>query len=337
MLRKAIALLSGGLDSALAARLILDQDIDVVGIRFLTDFGCGTEDTGCGHDTSGLAKSLGIQIKLCHMGLPYAQMVRNPKHGWGKNMNPCVDCRIMMLKWAKEYMEIDGAGFIVTGEVLGQRPMSQRRQTLKLIDTEAGLKGLVLRPLSAKLLEPTKPEIQGIVERGKLLDIHGRSRRRQYELAAKYRLQGFGQPAGGCLLTDPTYSKRLRDLFIHTQEPLVTQINLLRVGRHFRFNHGCKIIVGRNKAENKTIESLAQHGDYLLELKDYMGPTTLVCGTNVTKEAIQFAVNLTCRYGDVPEYGDVVIKRLIKPGIFAEFSLLGFKIPDDVISAYRIG
>ena len=309
---KAIALLSGGLDSILAVRLILEQGIKVTAIKFMTYFGCDAGESGsCGHDVSGLSKEMGFELKLCHLGQDYINMVRKPKHGWGKNMNPCIDCRGMMLSWAKEYMATAKHNFIITGEVLGQRPMSQQRGNFAMIDKEVGLAGYILRPLSAKLLKPTIPEVEGLVDREKLLDISGRSRKRQYELAAKYGIKDFGQPAGGCLLTDPAYSVRLRDLFKYVPNTSVSDIELLKVGRHFRPNEKCKIIVGRNEQENITIDVLAENGDALLSLKDYMGPTAIIKG-DFCEEEVRIAAALTVRYGDVEgENAEVKIEHKV--------------------------
>lgn len=305
---KAIALLSGGLDSTLAVKLILEQGVHVTAIKFMTYFGCDAGDGGsCGHDSSKLAKELGFELKLCHLGQEYANVVRTPKYGWGKNMNPCIDCRITMLSSAKEYMQIYGGSFLITGEVLGQRPMSQHHQGFDTIDREVGLEGLILRPLSAKLLKPTVPEENGLVDREQLLDISGRSRRRQYELAKRWGITDFGQPAGGCLLTDPEYSEKLRDLFEHSQNPHSTDMLLLQVGRHFRPKGDCKIIVGRNEKENLAIEGYAQDGDTLLYLKDYNGPTALVRG-NFGNAELKIAAGLTIRYGDADKNSEIIVE-----------------------------
>ncbi|MGW8272461.1 MAG: 7-cyano-7-deazaguanine synthase, partial [Thermodesulfovibrionales bacterium] len=255
---KAVALLSGGLDSTLAVLVLLKQGIEVTALTFLTHFGCDITDTSsCSKDPYPAAEKFGFVVKLCHLSDQFLEIVRSPKHGHGKNMNPCVDCRILMLKEAKRFMEMAGADFLVTGEVLGQRPMSQRKDSFPLIDREAGVEELVLRPLSAKLLRPTLPERHGIVDRSQLCAFSGRSRRPQIALAAELGLSDYPPPAGGCLLTDPIYSARLRDLLIHAPSPEIREISLLRLGRHFRAPDGVKIIVGRDERENERIESLA--------------------------------------------------------------------------------
>ncbi|MBI2932933.1 MAG: hypothetical protein HYY16_14915 [Planctomycetes bacterium] len=302
--RKAIALLSGGLDSILSVRLMLDQGIPVTAVRFLTHFGCDPVSSGsCGRDVEPIVKMWGkdgLDVKMSHLGRDYIEMVKNPPHGRGKNMNPCIDCRIMMLSWGRELLDKYDAGFMITGEVLNQRPMSQNRQALQMIDRQLGLTGLILRPLSAKLLEPTLPEIEGVVDRARLLDISGRGRVRQYELARAYGIEEIPQPAGGCLLTDPGYSARLRDLWEHDPDAGATDVNLLRAGRHFRVSPQCKIIVGRDQQENDMLETLASPDDSVLRLSDHVGPVTVVRGEH-DEEAVLRAAALTARYGDVPE------------------------------------
>jgi tRNA U34 2-thiouridine synthase MnmA/TrmU len=227
-------------------------------------------------------------------------MVKDPPHGRGKNMNPCIDCRMMMLSWARELLEKHDAGFMITGEVLNQRPMSQTRETLRLIDRRLGLEGLVVRPLSAKLLAPTQPEIEGVVDRTRLLDISGRGRTRQYEMARAYGIEHIPQPSGGCLLTDPGYSSRLRDLWVHDPDAGSRDINFLRVGRHFRIDSRCKIIVGRNKEENDILEAFASPADTVVRLRDFQGPTTVVRGEH-DEQTVRVAAALTARYGDAPK------------------------------------
>jgi tRNA U34 2-thiouridine synthase MnmA/TrmU len=314
MNRKAVALLSGGLDSMLAVRVILEQGIPVTGIRFITHFGCDPVTSGsCGKDVEPLVKMwghLGFTVRMSHLGQDYIEMVKNPKFGRGKNMNPCVDCRIMMISWAREALEREGAGFLITGEVLNQRPMSQTWERFRQIDKQLGLEGLVVRPLSGRILPATLPEKEGILDRSKLLDISGRGRNRQYALAKHYGITDIPQPSGGCLLTDPGYSARLRDLWDHDPDAGARDINLLRIGRHFRPSDECKVIVGRVEAENHALQTFQGPGDVLVYLKDYQGPMTLVHGPHTPAE-IQFAASLTVRYGDVPDKGpaDVVVTR----------------------------
>jgi tRNA-specific 2-thiouridylase len=254
MNRKAISLISGGLDSTLSTKLVLDQDIEVVGLHFTSPF-CSRRERDRGLQAVKTARELGIRLILQDKGPEYLE-IRHPDHGYGKNMNPCIDCRIFMLRKTQEVMAREGASFVVTGEVLGQRPMSQRRHTMDLIEKESGLEGLILRPLSAKHFRPTVPEEEGTIDRTKLLDIAGRGRTVQYKLADTYHLREFGCPGGGCLLTDPIFAVKLRDLFSHDSGFTGTDLILLNIGRHFRLSPEAKLVVGRDQEENERLQSL---------------------------------------------------------------------------------
>jgi len=248
---KALGLLSGGLDSTLAVKLLIDQGIEVIAFNMITPF-CTCTRKGCKHEAGKVAKQFGIPVKIIGVGEDYIEMIKNPKHGYGSNMNPCIDCRIFMFKKAKTYMEEIGAQFIFTGEVLGQRPMSQHRRAMKMIEKETELQGLILRPLSAKLLSPTIPETQKWVDREKLLDIQGRRRLPQIELAKKIGVKDYPCPGGGCRLTDPQFAKRLKEALDHGEDT-IRDIQLLKYGRHIRLPSGAKAIVGRNEEENKLL------------------------------------------------------------------------------------
>ncbi len=305
---KAIALFSGGLDSTLAILAILKQSIEVTAITFLNHFGCDISDrSSCSKDPFSSAEKFGFKVKLSHLSEKFIAIVKNPKYGHGKNMNPCIDCRILMLKEARELMYMSGADFIITGEVLGQRPMSQRKSLFPMIDKEADLKGLVLRPLSAKLLDITIPEQKGIVNRDILYSFNGRSRKPQIALAREFGLTDYPAPAGGCLLTEPNYSFRLKDLLSHTRDPEFKDINLLKVGRHFRTNKECKIIVGRDKNENETLLSMAEHEDYILQVEGYGSPTTIIRG-KATFDTIEAAASLCARYSDAKHLPEADVK-----------------------------
>jgi tRNA-specific 2-thiouridylase len=302
---KAVAIFSGGLDSTLAILTILKQGIDVKAIKFLTHFDCHLNGKSlCSGGLFSVTKGFGFEVKLCHLSDKFIEIVKNPRFGYGKNMNPCIDCRILMLKEAKVFMNMLGADFIITGEVLGQRPMSQRKDTFYLIDREAGVTDCVLRPLSAKLLKLTSPEAEGIVNREMLYGFSGRSRKPQLALAKAFGLTDYPAPAGGCLLTEPNYSYRLKDLLTHNPDPDIRDINLLSIGRHFRFSPSCKIIVGRSNAENETIRSVSMNGDCLLEIEGCGSPTTLVSG-EITDEAIKVAASICARYSDAKNFSEV--------------------------------
>ncbi|MCB2201513.1 hypothetical protein KQH51_02140 [bacterium] len=292
----AVALFSGGLDSALAILLMLRQNIEVTALTFMTHFGCDLKDrSSCGSNPYPMAEQFGFNVKLMHLGQKFVDIVENPKYGRGSHMNVCVDCRILMLTEARNYMEMIGADFVITGEVMGQRPFSQVRNRLNLVIKEAGLKGKLLRPLSARLLPPTEPELSGMVDREQLEGISGRGRRRQMELAERFGLDNYPTPAAGCLLTDEGYSNRLRDLLAHTDKITFDDLNLLRVGRHFRLDRHTKVIVGRNESDNDQLERLKRPHHYQLEATDVGSPVTLMIGP-LTDENIKKAAMITARY-----------------------------------------
>jgi tRNA U34 2-thiouridine synthase MnmA/TrmU len=295
---RAIALLSGGLDSTLAVLLLRRQDIDVTAITFLTHFGCDMRDSSsCSTDPSENAKRFGFEVKLSHLAEKFIEIVKNPEFGHGKNMNPCIDCRILMLREAGELMRMTGADFVATGEVVSQRPMSQMKNTLRMIEKQAGLKGYVLRPLSAKLLEPTVAEQEGLVDRERLGDFNGRSRKPQIALAREFGLTDYPAPAGGCLLTDPAYSHRLRELLEHNPSPSLKDFHLLRVGRHFRLSSGLKVVVGRNQQDNAKIEGLAEVGDCLLDVEGAGSPIALI-SADAGLDDMLTAASICARYSD---------------------------------------
>jgi len=300
---KAISLLSGGLDSILATELIRKEGIEVIAFNVKTPFGI-PKKTGVSEATEA-ANQLKVPLKVLTVEREYLQMVRKPKHGYGKNLNPCIDCKILILRKAKKYAKEIGADFIFTGEVLGERPMSQHYPALKLIAEESGLKGKLLRPLSAKLLPETEAEKKGIVNRNRLLSIQGRSRKPQVQLAKEYGITRYPSPAGGCLLTCEEYSKKLRDLFKNKKHLSLADLTLLRVGRHFRLGKN-KIIVGRNENENKFLINNKTRSDYYLELSDVVGPITLLQGPK-SKKAIETAAKVTAFYSDVRS-GEAIVK-----------------------------
>jgi len=255
------------------------------------------------NDPFSVAEKFGFEVRPCNLSDKFIEIVKNPEFGYGRNMNPCIDCRILMLKEARVVMDTAGADFIITGEVLGQRPMSQRRDTFNLIDREAGVTDYVLRPLSAKLLKITFPEAKGIIKREMLYGFNGRSRKPQMALAEGFGLTDYPSPAGGCLLTEPNYAHRLKDLLTYDPAPGFRDVDLLRIGRHFRFSPSCKIIVGRNKTENAAIQSMSMNGDWLLKVEGYGSPVTLVSG-EITDEALKAAASICARYSDAKDLSE---------------------------------
>lgn len=273
---KAIALLSGGLDSTLAVKLMLDQGIEVVALNFTTPFcNCTAKTSSCKHEAVRVAREFGIPVRVRYKGLEYLKIVENPKHGYGRGLNPCIDCRIFMHREARELMEEEGAKFLVTGEVLGQRPMSQRRPVLRLIEKESGTQDVILRPLSAHHFEPTLPERRGWVDRKKLLAISGRSRKEQIRVAEQLGVADYPCPAGGCLLTDRDFAAKLKDLFENKPDYDLRDVRLLRTGRHFRLRPGVKVVVGRNQAENEVLKRGLSIGERVLRGSDFTGPSAL--------------------------------------------------------------
>lgn len=307
---KVVLLLSGGLDSNLSTRLLLDQDIEVEAVAIKTpfcDFDCGK---GCGHRVKEVADSLGITLKTVYFGDEYLAMLKNPKHGFGSGMNPCIDCRAMMYRAAKKHMETIGASYLATGEVLSQRPMSQHRHAFRIIEEESDLVGKVVRPLSAGKLPPSDAEIAGIIDRRKLCSIVGRSRKEQLALAKQFGIQDPPNSAGGCLLTDPCFSKRVYDLFKHTDGiPTLNDVELLKVGRHFRLSNEARLIVGRNRNENEIMKFLSRDIDYCLEAIEFTGPV----GILRTKKVFDLGSDLMSTAGGiVGRYSDAPIDQVVK-------------------------
>jgi len=305
--KRGIGLLSGGLDSTLAVRIMLDLGIEVIGLNFMSPFcTCTSKNSGCKSEAVKVARASGIDIRSIFLGQEYLDMIRAPKHGYGKNMNPCMDCRIMMFRYTKGIMKEVNASFIFTGEVLGQRPMSQRHDAMNIIDKESGVKGLVLRPLSARLLEPTIPEKEGVVNRERLLRISGRSRRPQIRMAEEYNINDYHCPSGGCLLTQISFANRMRDMIKFSHTISVKDARLLRIGRHFRLTEKCKVIVGRNKEENDKLEKVAEPDDYSFFVKGYTGPVVIAKGV-MEESLIPLISQITARYGDTPKNADVPV------------------------------
>ncbi len=276
MFMKAIALLSGGLDSTLAIKLIKDQGIDVIALNFVSPFcSCTSKNSSCS-SAAKAAKDLGVSLRVISKGIDYFKIVENPKFGYGSNMNPCIDCRIYIFRRAKELMEEENASFLISGEVVGQRPMSQKKHTLRLIEKEAGVEDILLRPLSAKLLAPTLPERMGWVDREKLLAISGRGRSEQIKMA-KVSSIDYPCPAGGCLLTDKFIANRLSDLFKYKKDYTLEDIKLLKHGRHIRVSEDLKVIVGRDEAECAKLEGFFDpKADLIIYCVDPKGPALLI-------------------------------------------------------------
>ncbi len=289
---KAVVLYSGGLDSTLALNLVKEWGGEVFPLYVHNKFLCSKNIP----DMPGL--------KMIDVSEEFIGIVQNPQYGYGKNLNPCIDCRILMLKKAKAYMEEIKADFVVTGEVLDQRPLSQRFEQLVLLDKSAELEGLVVRPLSGGLLPPTIPEKSGLIDRNVLLTIKGRSRRIALSMAQKMKITKFLSPSGGCLLTDPSFCRRLADLMRCQEKIDLRDIELLKIGRHFRLASDTKLIVGRNETENSAIEDLVTNKDLFFYVPDTGSPNGLLLGN---KKFAEIAAAITARYSDKKNEGNVEV------------------------------
>ncbi len=330
---RAIGLLSGGLDSTLAAKVVRDQGIEVVGVNFATGF-CRSDHhramgaLGKEQDVKRLrnealraGSDLEIPVRIVDISADYLDVILAPKHGYGANMNPCIDCRAYMLRAARAIMDEEGADFVFTGEVLGQRPMSQHLRAMKIVEREGGLEGLLLRPLSARLLSPTEPEKRGWVDRQQLLRIQGRTRREQMRLAGEAELTDIPSPAGGCcFLTDEVYASRFHDLLTHMppgEKPSARELLLLKVGRHFRLSPRLRLVVGREEAENRFLQHFFPDAPQL-EAAEYSGPLAVVHGREedladgvLDDELLRKMAAIVARYGKgrAEEEVDVVLRR----------------------------
>ena len=289
---QALGLLSGGLDSMLAGAVLRAQGLEVTFICFVTPF-YGAERA------REAAAHLALPLKVADLTVKFQPLLYEPPHGFGRGHNPCIDCHALMIREAGTVMAAEGFDLVFTGEVLGQRPMSQNRGSLNLVARESGLEEWLLRPLSARLLKATRPELLGWVDRQRLLNLSGRGRKRQLSLAAAYGISRYPAPAGGCLLTDPNYALRIKELLRQAGQVGRRDLELLRWGRHFRLSGGAKAVVGRTQRENEALAGLAAAGDLRLTVEDHPGPLVLVIGQALDRE-LQEAAGLAAAYSDAP-------------------------------------
>lgn len=332
---KAIALISGGLDSTLAVRIVKDLGIELVSLNTTSPFClCNRkkEDGGCTYEAGRVSRDLGIKLISINTSAEFLKIVEKPKFGYGSHMNPCLDCRILLFKKAKEAMLKEGASFVITGEVLGQRPMSQRKEAMRLIEKEAGLEGLVVRPLCAKVLEPAIPEKMGWIDREKLLAISGRGRREQMDLALEMGINDYPCPSGGCLLTDPEFSRRLADLMRHSELNL-DDAQLLKIGRHFRLNPQVKLVLGRNESENNRLQALKQENDFFLQPQDLAGPCGILRGKTEGSSVLESASRILARYCDAATARTEI---LCQRSTLSEYKFIVSPYKEEEIEAYRI-
>jgi len=308
---KAVALLSGGLDSRLAVKMMLDQGIDIEALNFITIFCTCTAKSSCKSEARKAAADYGIPLKVLNATEEILEAVRDPRHGFGRGLNPCLDCRISMFRRAGKYMKETGADFLVTGEVWGERPMSQRPDALRTIEKESGLEGLIVRPLSAHLFEPSIPEREGWIDREKMMAIEGRSRKPQMQLAAEIGVNDYPCPAGGCLLCDQNFAGRLKSLLAENPHPEISEIQSLKLGRLFYSSAGRRIMIPRDEEETKRLLALALPGDVLMNAKEHMGPTTVIKNLEQNggsdEATLREAAALTGRYGQGRDQENVTV------------------------------
>ncbi|MGS0764473.1 tRNA 4-thiouridine(8) synthase ThiI [Syntrophomonas curvata] len=305
---KAISLFSGGLDSQLAVMLIKNQGIEVMGINFVTPF--------FGADPAVLqaARNLGIELITMDISDEYIPgVLRSPVYGYGKNLNPCIDCHGFMLHKAGDYMGQADASFLITGEVVGQRPMSQNKSALNAVDKISGYRGFIVRPLSGKILPPTEPELRGWINREALLDINGRGRHVQMELAEKFGIKDYPSPAGGCLLTEQNFARRLKRVLERDKETRAEEMEILKLGRHFIVGDDRLLVVGRNQSENRKIQTNAWPEDLLMKVADRPGPLGLLRYGNYSEDLIAYAAAVVARYSDAKNLNLARVK-VFKPG-----------------------
>jgi len=324
---KVLAMMSGGLDSTLAAEIIKDQGIEVIGLCFKSHFFNA-------NNAIRMAKQINIPLEVVDFTDTHFEMVKHPKHGYGKNMNPCIDCHAMMMNYTGKLLEKYNADFIITGEVLNQRPMSQNRCALNIVKNDSGFRDKILRPLCAKNLIPTQMEIDGLVDRERLMDIKGRSRKIQMQLASELGIVDYPSPAGGCRLTEPGYAKRLKDLLELNADPTYNEVQLLKLGRHFRMSDSCRIISTRTGDEAEEIKKFLDEGHLLFFAEEFNGSMVIIIGKPKDID-IEFAARITARYSKGKENKKVKIrygqyKQLINNHIEVEPAL------DEEISKYMI-
>ncbi len=327
---RGIVLFSGGLDSILACKVLQEQGVEVVALKFVTPFFGQAALKDPGAERSRAAGKYGIDLHVADISSEYIAMLRDPAHGYGRYFNPCLDCKILMVRLAVAMLPEFGAHFVATGEVIGQRPMSQRRDAMNIVERDAGAKGLLLRPLCAHHFPPTEAEKQGLVDRDRLLKLSGRGRKAQMSLAERFGIEDYPTPAGGCVLADPILSKRFRRLFRERSGVTPNDCLLAQAGRHFHLPGGGWLVVGRNKEENRRIHSLACGGDLLLFPHQRPGPIALLRGGS-GEDGAALAASVMARYMKCPE-GSC---RIRVAGPEGEKILEAVPIPDQELASLR--
>ena len=329
----AVGLYSGGLDSILAAKLIVDQGFYTVLIKYVSPLfeGHYTEIESLDH----ILPSEYFSIRKIEMGTDFSLLLQSPKYGYGKNVNPCLDCKIFMVKKAGQILKEQGGAFVFTGEVVGQRPMSQRKDALRVIERESGLNRYLLRPLSARLLPLTMAEETGLIDREALLDISGRSRKRQIELANKFGISRYPGPAGGCLLTDVSFARRFK-MILEEKDRVINRedLQLLKIGRHFLIRPGIRLIVGRNYSENQKILTFGKKNDWTFRVIGAPGPISLAQG-NLETADFHCAAAITARYSDAKAQEKISVEFRLHKGSHQRILTVS-PIKDEVLENYKI-
>ncbi|MGI6656930.1 MAG: thiamine biosynthesis protein [Desulfobulbus sp.] len=339
-----LGLFSGGLDSILACRVLLRQGIRVVGLKFVTPFFDYDLLARAQEYGQAMHRRYGIEVVVVDISPDSLHLLAAPVHGFGRYFNPCIDCKIMMLRTARGLMAEYGASFLFTGEVLGQRPMSQRRDAMRIIERDSGCEGILLRPLCARLLPPSRVELDGLVDREQLLAFSGRGRKDQLALAAELGISDYPNPAGGCMLTDPNLSARIRQVyeggFFTDGLPRIEDIRLLTVGRQFRPADDTWCILGRDERENARLEALRRPGDWLVRMVSRPGPSALVRPFGVLsaerrEELARQVAGLVVRYGKKEEGGRPPAEVLVDWGV-GEQRLIAGPVDEAQMDAWRI-
>ncbi|MEA3554695.1 MAG: 7-cyano-7-deazaguanine synthase [Campylobacterota bacterium] len=326
---RALALFSGGLDSVLAMKIVADQDIEVIAININIGFGSTVDRT---EHMQNMCDQIGVKLEILDLRQLYLdEVLFDPKYGYGKNFNPCIDCHGFMFRYTGKLLEKYDADFMISGEVLGQSPMSQRKDALENVKKLSEYDDLIIRPLSAKLLEPSKPELEGWIDREKLYDISGRNRQRQLNIAKEIGLEDFESPGGGCLLTEIQFSNKLRDFAKHDKLE-VEDINTLKVGRHLRLPDGAKLIIGRDQEDNEKIKNTSSDKYYKARIQDASGPLCLF-QKGASDDDTALATNLIITYGRTSADETYKVKFVDSTDITNEMICEGVKLPSKQVAA----
>jgi tRNA U34 2-thiouridine synthase MnmA/TrmU len=343
----ALGLLSGGLDSLLACRVISSLSIRVIALKFITPFFDDHLKEDDRAYREGIREKYGIDVRVIDLSQGYIELLKNPRHGFGKHFNPCIDCKIFMLRRARSLMREHDASFLFTGEVLGQRPMSQRRDTLRVIEKESGCEDILLRPLCARRLPETRPEREGLVDRERLYGFTGRGRKKQIELAARFGITDYPNPAGGCILTDPNLGARIEKFYRGREREggrsvSADDVRLMLLGRQYLLPGEAWLVIGRNMEENEKISLLAEDGDWLMRMTERPGPTAILrgaahglAGRQHEEETLRRAAGMVCRFAKKTN-GAALPGEVAIIGAEGQQIIRGEVVPDEISEEWRM-